>query len=194
MVFQIIKSYKHCSLLFILFVSCCFAFSAASAQRVYTKNGHIAFFSKSPLENISAENNEVTSIINVPTGELQFSVLIKSFRFKKSLMEEHFNENYLESDKYPKAVFKGTILNITAVNFTKDGNVNVQVSGNLTLHGITKPVISSGTITIRNGIATAAAFFKLRLADYNIKIPGIVKDNIAEQVDITVNCIYDRKL
>ena len=87
----------------------------AAAQKIYTKNGSINFFSKSLLEDIAARNNEVMSVINQQTGELQFSVLIKSFRFKKSLMEEHFNEDYMESNKYPKAIFKGIIADLSKV-------------------------------------------------------------------------------
>src|SRR5437868_4715809 len=91
------------------------------AQKVYTKNGNISFFSKSPIENISANNNQVMSVLSVPTGEMQFSVLIKSFHFEKALMEEHFNENYLESNKFPKAIFKGAVLDMSKINLAKDG-------------------------------------------------------------------------
>ena len=165
-----------------------------NAQKIYTKNGAISFFSKATLENISADNNEVVSLLDEQTGNLQFSLLIKSFHFKKSLMEEHFNENYMESDQYPKALFKGMITDHAKVNFSVDGNYSVQVSGDLTLHGITHSIASPGTIHVKAGVISADAKFKIKPADYKIVIPGIVKDNIAETLDITVSCTYDQKI
>ena len=165
-----------------------------TAQKVYTKNGAISFFSKASVENISAENNQVMSVLTLPAGELQFSVLIKSFHFKKSLMEEHFNENYMESSKYPKATFKGKINDLSKVNFTTDGNYTVEVTVDLTIHGITNKTTASGTITVKSGIITATSKFKIKLADHKISIPKIVKDNIAETVDVTVSCVYNQKI
>lgn len=167
---------------------------SAMAQKVYTKNGTISFFSKAPLENISADNNQVMSVLNQQTGEMQFSVIIKSFKFKKALMEEHFNENYLESDKYPKAGFKGNITDISKVNFSKDGTYNVTVTGDLNIHGVTNKVTAPGTILVKNGIASASSKFTVKLADYKISIPKLVKDNIAENVEISVDCDYNQKL
>lgn len=164
------------------------------AQKVYTKNGTVSFFSKAPLENISAGNNQVMSVLVLTSGDIQFSVLIKSFHFKKSLMEEHFNENYMESNKYPKAIFKGKIVDLSKVNFTADGNYTVQVTGDLTIHGVTNKVTTAGTITVQSGIISASSTFRIKLADYRISIPGIVKDNISETVDITASCKYDQKL
>lgn len=166
----------------------------ASAQKVYTKNGGVSFFSKAPLENISAENNQVMSVLNQQTGDLQFSVIIKSFKFKKALMEEHFNENYLESNKYPKASFKGVIADINKVDFLKDGVYPVTVSGELNMHGISNKVSASGTIAIKNGTANGSSKFNIKLADYNIAIPKLVKDNISETIEISVNCDYTQKM
>lgn len=168
--------------------------STAGAQKVYTKNGSVSFFSKSPLENISADNNQVMSVLNQQTGEMQFSILIKSFRFKKALMEEHFNENYLESDKYPKATFKGVVNNLSKINLAKDGSYSVQVSGDLTIHGVTNKVTAPGTITVKSGVANASGKFSVKLADYKVEIPKLVKDNIAEVIEITVACTYDQKM
>jgi polyisoprenoid-binding protein YceI len=164
------------------------------AQKVFTKNGNISFFSKSPLENISANNNQVMSVLNKQNGEMQFSVLIKSFRFKKALMEEHFNENYLESDKYPKAIFKGIVEGAEKLDLSKDGTYKVKVSGDLTIHGVTNKVSVPGTLTSKSGIVTGNTVFNLKLADYNISIPKLVKDNIAEIIEITVDCVYEQKL
>jgi hypothetical protein len=163
------------------------------AQKIFTKNGHISFFSSTPLEDIKADNNQVVSVLNSQTGELQFSLLIKNFRFKKALMEEHFNESYLESEKYPKAIFKGMRAGNTPVNFGADGTYPVTATGDLTIHGITKKISVPGTITIKAGQPAASARFQVKPADYNISIPKIVRNNIAEVIEVTVTCNYDQK-
>lgn len=166
----------------------------ASAQKVFTKNGSISFFSKTAMENIDAKNNQVMSVLNTQTGEMQFSVLIKAFHFEKALMEEHFNENYMESNKFPKATFKGSLNDISKIDFSKDGSYNVAVSGNLTIHGVTNEVSSPGVITIKNGVPSASSKFNIKLKDYGVTVPKVVKDNIAETIDITVTTAYDQKM
>mgnify|MGYP003522405369 FL=1 len=166
----------------------------AAAQKVFTKNGSISFFSTAPMENITADNNQVMSVLNTQNGDLQFSVLIKGFHFKKSLMEEHFNENYMESDKFPKASFIGNITDVSQINYSKDGNYSVAVTGDLTIHGITKKVTAPGTVTVKAGVVSATSKFNIRLSDYNISIPGLVKDKIAETIEISVSCGYDQKM
>lgn len=168
--------------------------SSVSAQKYYTKNGNISFFSKTSMENIKADNNQVMSVLNTQTGEIQFSILIKSFHFEKALMEEHFNENYLESNKFPKAGFKGTITDMSRVSFTTDGLYTVPVSGEMTLHGVTKKIATTGTITVKGGKISASSKFFIKLAEYNISIPALVKDNIAESVEVTVNSSFDQKM
>jgi hypothetical protein len=177
-----------------LLILICSMTIAATAQKYYTKNGNVSFFSKTNLENISADNNQVVSVLNSQTGELQFSIIIKNFHFKKALMEEHFNENYLESEKYPKATFKGSIADLSKVNFSTDGTYSISVTGDLTIHNITQKVTSAGTLTIKGGKINASSKFAGRPADYNIAIPKLVKDNIAETIEITVNCNYDQKM
>lgn len=192
---KIRKPMKHRTILPILFfMISILAGTHAAAQKIYTKNGSISFFSKSPLEDITARNNEVMSVINQQTGEMQFSVLIKSFRFKKRLMEEHFNENYMESDKYPKAIFKGIIGDISKVNFNADGSYPVTVNGDLTLHGITNKITTKGIIVVKNGIANAQSTFNITLADYKINIPAVVKNNISTMIAVTVGCLYTQKI
>lgn len=172
-----------------------FAFKqCATAQKYFTKNGSISIFSKAPLEDISADNNQVMSVLNTTNGELQFSVLVKSFHFKKALMEEHFNSDYLESDQFPKSSFKGAINDIARVSFANDGTYNVTVSGDLTMHGITKKISAPGKVIIKEGKITGNASFKILLADYNISIPKLAKDNISPTIAITVFCNYDQKL
>jgi hypothetical protein len=179
-------------LLILLTVSCA-AYFNCTAQLYYTKNGNISFFSSAMLEDIKADNNQVISIINTSTGEIQFSLLNNAFHFKKALMEEHFNADYMESKKYPKSTFKGTIANISSVNVNADGTYNVTVSGDLTIHGVTKAVSVPGTITVKSGKISANSVFNVRVKDYNITIPSTTKNNIAETIQLTVNCSYDKK-
>lgn len=169
-------------------------FFATQAQKVYTKNGNISFFSKTALENISANNNQVSSVLNQPTGDIQFSVIIKAFHFKKALMEEHFNENYMESDKYPKAIFKGSIAEPAKVNFSKDGTYPVIVNGELNMHGVTNKISIPGNIIVKSGVISASSSFQVKLADYKITVPKVVKSNISETIQITVNCLYNQQL
>ena len=109
-------------------------------------------------------------------------------------MEEHFNENYMESDQFPKAAFKGNITDIAKVNFTANGSYIVSVAGDLTIHGITKKISATGTITVKAGKIAATSRFPIKPSDYNISIPKVVKDNIAETIDVTVSCTYDQKM
>lgn len=161
------------------------------AQTYFTKTGKIDFFSSTPLENIEAVNNEVSSFLNLEKNELVFAVLIKSFRFEKALMQEHFNENYMESDKYPKAQFKGNILDFDQNNYKKDGEYKVNVKGDLTIHGVTKNVTVPGTIIVQNGKISATSKFKVRCKDYDIKIPSVVANKIAEEIEVNVNVKYE---
>ena len=161
------------------------------AQTYVTRSGRVTFFSKAPVENIEAVNNEVSSILDTQKGEFVFVVLIKSFKFPKALMEEHFNENYMESNTFPKANFKGTIADVAKVNFSKDGAYPVTVKGDLTIHGVTKNIQEPGTITVSDGKVSAGAKFTVRVKDYNIKIPSTVINNISETIDVTVDCKYE---
>ncbi len=167
----------------------------AGAQNMYmTKTGKISFYSraKSP-EKVEADNNEVSSIMNIQTGDFVFQLLVKSFHFEKALMEEHFNENYVESGKFPKSSFKGKISNLTAINFTKDGAYPVTVQGDLTMHGVTNKVSSTGSITVKGGKISAFSKFSIKLKDYKVSVPSLVADKISEEIDVTVDCKYELK-
>jgi polyisoprenoid-binding protein YceI len=107
-------------------------------------------------------------------------------------MQEHFNENYVESDKFPNATFKGKVTNLTEINFTKNGKYKAMVEGDLTIHGVTKKVKQTGTFEIKDGKILTNAKFSIAIKDYNIKIPNTVLKNIAENVDITVNVSLDK--
>jgi hypothetical protein len=158
-----------------------------------TRNGQISFFSKTPVENIEGVNNEVTSMLDTGKGDLVFAVLIKSFHFEKALMEEHFNENYMESNTYPKATFQGKIKNLSAINFTKDGTYEATIEGDLTIHGVKQLHKAVGTITISKGKIAAVSTFTLKLADYKIEIPSLVADKVSPTIEIRVNCQYEPK-
>ena len=163
--------------------------SVSFAQgRFYTKTGKIDFFSKASLEDIEAKNKTVTAVIDSKTGAIQFAVQMKGFEFEKKLMQEHFNENYVESDKFPKAEFKGTITNNAEIDYTKDGSYTAKVKGKLTIHGVTKDVESSGTIKVEDGKLDSKSSFNILLSDYDIKIPSVVKDKISNNIKISVEC------
>ena len=165
-------------------------FQFAGAQKFISKNGHIWFYSYTPVEVIEAHNRQVVSILDAATGDLQFNLLVKSFEFKIALMQEHFNENYMESDKFPKSSFKGKITDPGKVDFKKDGVYPASVSGDLMIHGITKTVTTLGTLEIKGGSITAKAKFTVSPKDYNIEIPALVEKNIAKSIDIHVDVTY----
>lgn len=161
--------------------------TSLAQTRFFTKTGKITFYSKSPMENIEAVNNKVVSVWDVASGQIEFNVLMKGFEFEKALMQEHFNENYVESDKYPKAGFKGIIENSSGLDLTNDRSVTVKVNGNLTIHGETRPVNTTAVITVKNKVISAATSFVIILADYKISIPSLVADKINKKITINVN-------
>jgi len=161
------------------------------SQKFVTKNGHIRFYSKAPLEDIEAHNRQVNAALDQSTGDFVFKVLIKSFEFEKALMQEHFNENYMESGKYPNSTFKGKITNLKDINFSKNGDYQAKVEGELTIHGITRPVSTTGTFTIKDGKIQGKSKFNVKLADYDIKIPKAVVNNISETIEIMVDVMLD---
>lgn len=165
--------------------------SSVQAQKIYsTKTGRISFFSNAPLEDIEAKNSEVESKLAPSNGQVVFTLLIKGFKFQNQLMEEHFNENYLESDKFPKSDFKGFITNIKDINFSKDGTYPARARGHLTIHGITREIETNGTIEVRGGAIIARSKFNVNLKDYGIG-GALVGKKIAETIAITVDCQYE---
>lgn len=162
----------------------------AMGQKYFSKTGKISFYSDAPMEKIEAHNTTASTVLDVTTGNLEWAVLIQGFKFEKALMQEHFNENYMESTTYPKAKFKGKIDNLSAVNFKKDGDYNVNVSGQLEIHGVTKPVTATGVISVKGGNISAKSKFSVAVADYGIQIPKVVAENIAKTVDINVQADY----
>jgi polyisoprenoid-binding protein YceI len=159
----------------------------AAQARYFTKTGVIRFYSKAPLEDIEAVHKTVTAVLDATTGAMQFAVHMKGFEFKKALMQQHFNENYVESDQYPRAEFKGSLTDKEAVTYTTDGTYPVVVHGRLTLHGITREIQVPGTIQVVGGRLLGRSSFTLQLSDYNIAIPALVKDKVSNTISVTVN-------
>ena len=160
-------------------------------QNVYfTRNGHIYFISETDAIDIDANNNQVASFLDITSGKLQFAVLIKSFEFKLATAKEHFNESYMESEKYPKATFKGEIIDIGNINLKNKGTYPVIVKGELTLRGITKIIEVSGEITVTDGEINAKSEFNIPISDYNISVPSLVEHRVAKQIIVKVDMIY----
>lgn len=171
-----------------LFLAVAFIVSLGYAQnetKYKTSTGSISFFSSTTLEDIKANNNQVTALLS-SSGAVAVIVSIKSFEFDKSLMQTHFNENYMESDKFPKSTFDGKITNMADVKLNTNGTYSVTVAGKLTIHGVTKEVSEKGTVEVSGTNITIKAKFKVKLPDYNIK--NDKTNNISNEIEVTVNC------
>ena len=164
----------------------------ANAQKYMTKSGTIKFFSDTPMEKIEAENRQVNSALDFSTGNFVFKVLIRGFEFPKALMQEHFNENYMESEKFPNSTFSGKITNIKDVNLSKDGVYKVVVEGDLAMHGVTNKVKVNGTLEVKAGKVLGNSSFNVTPKDYNITIPKAVIKNISEAIKVDVNVSMDK--
>jgi polyisoprenoid-binding protein YceI len=174
----------------VIFLAFTFLFFSANAQKFMTRNGYIGFYSHTAMEDIKGDNNQVASVLDISTGEIVFQALIKSFHFEKALMEEHFNENYMESEKFPKSTFTGKITNLSAVDFSKAGKYDVVVEGDLKIRDVTNKVTAKGSLEVITGGINATSKFNLVPEDYKINIPGVVRDNIAKNLEVTVTMKY----
>ncbi len=158
-------------------------------SKFIAKNAFISFYSSTPMEDILGESNEVVTILNAETGEIGFQALMTTFHFKRALMEEHFNENYMESNKFPKAKFNGKI-----AGFTKDMLTSpvaeVKVTGVLNVHGVEKTITIPGTLGLEGGKLVATSKFKVVPEDYGITIPSLVRDKIGKEMEVTVKATY----
>jgi len=161
-----------------------------SQKRYFTKTGTVSFRAGTAVEDIDGINKSTTSVFDAGTGQIEFALLVKGFEFNSALMMEHFNENYMESDKYPKSIFKGSISNIDKVNFQKDGTYPVTVKGTLEIHGVKKEIETTGSFKVNGETVSATAEFPVTLEDYKISIPGLVKEKISKTAKIKVNCSY----
>ena len=169
----------------------CLLSTTLIGQRFITKNGHVWFYSEAPLETIEAHNKQTNAALDIKTGDLVFKILMKSFIFEKALMQEHFNENYVESDKYPNATFKGKVTNLDEIDFSKPDTYDANVEGELTIHGITKKVSSQGTLIVSKETIHCRSKFNVAIDDYNISIPGAVAGKIAEVVEVNVDVVLN---
>ena len=156
-----------------------------SAQPIYTTDtSMISFFSSTPMENIEAFNAASTSLLNVDKKDIVFRVPISGFRFEKPLMEEHFNENYMETEKFPYATFKGKLSD--TLDLTKDTIYRVSATGMMNMHGVDQAQTYEGVFECKDGTATLTCKFKVALKDHKIKVPKVVFANIAEFIDVNV--------
>ncbi len=164
----------------------------AAAQTVFVnRTAQLAFFSTTPVENIDAKSNRAMSALDTKSHTVYFKVDNTSFEFPRKLMQEHFNDNYIESAKYPFSEFTGQYTG--AVDTEHDGSYPVLVTGKLKLHGVEKPYQMPGTVTVSNHQLAVAASFTIALKDHNIEIPTLVIAKVAEQVKVTVKAAYDSK-
>ena len=160
-----------------------------AGQDIYVcKNAVVSIYSKAPIEDIEAKTDKGTSVLNIATGEFAFSVPIRSLKFDKALMQEHFNENYMESDKYPQASFKGKLTQIPDV--TKDGVYPVTASGVFEAHGVKQTRSIPGKLTVSGGAISLSSEFMVACKDHKIEIPTLVFHNIAETIKVQVAASY----
>ena len=155
------------------------------AQQYYSKKGQVSFFSEAPIENIEAVNKDVSAIVDSQSGGFAFRLKIQDFTFPSSLMQEHFNESYLESDKYPLSTFTGSIADISKLDLSSRQTLTVK--GSLSIHGITQETEMVAYAQIINGELHISSIFDVVLEDYDIDIPKIMMYKIAEVIKVAVD-------
>jgi polyisoprenoid-binding protein YceI len=178
----------------VLFAALLGTVSVSGQVRFYTKKAKVSFDATTPdsPEKIRGLNESAVSVIDATSGAMQFSISMTGFVFEKALMGEHFNENYVESAKFPKAEFKGNVVNMKSVDIAKNGTYPVDVKGNLTIHGVTKEVDAKGTLSVMDGaIVAGKSEFKILLSDYKIEVPGLVADKVSKDARIKIDAAYE---
>lgn len=159
-------------------------------QELYqTTSAEIEFYSEAPIEDIQAASNNGISVINLDTGAIAFQVKINTFQFRKALMQEHFNENYMESEKFPKASFKGQMQNL---DISTNEKQEIVLKGNLTIHGVTKEIEIPASFQLKNNQIKLTTIFNVACKDHDIKIPKLLWKNIAETIQIQLNANYQK--
>ncbi len=175
-------------LLFTLLLSQSFVPFADAQERYFTREGEVSFFSATPVENIEADNKKLQSVIDISSGAFEFAALVKSFEFEKALMEEHFNENYMESNTYPKATFRGKIQNLEELKAKGfSSSATAMAKGVMTIHGVEQEV-ELPTHLVKDGDGfKVTCTFNVKPQDYKIAIPNAVQDKIAKEIEVTVD-------
>jgi hypothetical protein len=153
------------------------------AQLFIGEKSNLAFFSSTSLENIDAVNSSIKPLFNSKTGAFAMQARQTDFKFKSSFMQEHYNENYMESEKFPFAVFIGKVNEV--IDFTKDGVYEVSMTGKLSMHGVELPRVIKGTIAVKGDVITMDSKFDVKVADHNIKVPSLYVAKIAEVIEVT---------
>lgn len=162
-----------------------------SQGKFLCNEGHITFFSHTAIEDITAENKEVASVLDAESGEVAVIVKITAFQFEKKLMQEHFNENYMESEQFPKATFMGKIVNNGEIDYASPGVYSIKVEGDMTIHGVVQNMAEEGSLEVRTDGIVVTMEFLLDPSDYGIKIPRVVRKNIAERLQITISLAHE---
>ncbi len=170
----------------IVMVLCLLTGTLVFSQKKITRSGEIKFEATTSFEEIAGKNSTVSCILDETNGEFVTLVLVKGFKFKSPLMEEHFNENYLESTKFPKSTFKGKVLDFDASKLSSTKTA-FDLEGDLMIHGVTKKIKTKIYLLVNSGKVTATSTFSVKSADYAIEIPKLVKDKIAENVNLLIN-------
>ncbi|MEI6751668.1 MAG: YceI family protein [Paludibacter sp.] len=159
-------------------------------DKFITKTGHVWIHSKTPVKEIEAHNHQITSILDVKTGDMIVSAFLRDFKFDNQLVEEHFNENYVESAKYPKVKFKAKVIDIASIDFSKNGTYKRMVEGILEMHGKSVTIKKEGTAVVKDGKIKATAAFTVTAEQFAIVIPAIVKDKIQKDIEVYVDFTY----
>ena len=159
-------------------------------QTFFTKDGTISFYSHTPLEEIEAVNQKAVSILDLDQSKVEFSVLVKGFLFKNALMQTHFNENYMESDKFPKAIFKSLDADFSNLDLDHDGEYTIPIKGLLTVKDQEKEITTEVHFLVKNGLFSANCEFVVSPEDFKIEIPSLVKGKIADEIKVKVAADY----
>lgn len=147
------------------------------------------FFSKTSMKDIEASSNTAKPVLDAASGSFQMRIQNTSFKFESSFMQEHFNENYMESEKFPFSTFKGKINE--KIDYNKDGEYKVTCTGTMEMHGTPQQVTMPGTLTVKGKEVTIISKFKIKPADYKIKVPSLYVKEIAEEIDVDINTVME---
>ena len=190
--FLLKKAYKKALTIFFLCISTLYSISLNAQTRYYIEAGEINFESEAPLELIEATTSSMVGVLDLDRKAFAISIPISSFRgFNSALQREHFNENYMESEKYPKGIFRGVITD--ELDLRKNGYHTVTAQGKLNLHGIEKTRDITCDVVIENGTIQVNSTFDIQLVDHNIKIPTIVRQKLSETISVNIDVNFAKR-